>query len=460
MNNRILPQSIDIEMAFIGSLIINPSLMDIYYSKIKPSFFYAQENKAIYLTIKKMYEDEKIIDLLTISEELKAKGKIEEAGTEVYLAELCESIVTERTMPQYFKILAEKSIARNIIIECTKIQELLFNENIEIKSIISKIENIQTESEYDCDFADIERKKNGLIKRFNEYTDRIRKYREEGFQNIGVSPGKEWKQLTNKYRPAKGMLNIFTGIPGHGKSEFVDALMVNLSIEKRWKWAIFSPENWPLELHAQKLIEKVTNQSFFSLNENTFTSALDFINDHFFIIEPDEDNIVIDPILKLFKEAIDKHDIDGCLLDPWNELDNTPEKNENLTAYIGRKLAKIRRFARKETVFFSIIAHPQKMWRDKKTKKYVVPTLYDISDSANWFNKADNGLCIYRNYSTNITDVHVQKIKFKVHGEVGCVSFIYNDISGRYSEYYDDGFGNEELNDSDQEELWQNRSFD
>ena len=66
--------------------------------------------------------------------------------------------------------------------------------------------------------------------------------------------------------------------------------------------------------------------------------------------------------------------------------------------------------------------------------------LYDISGSAHWYNRADNGICIYRqaDKETGIlrdeVDVYVQKIKFKVHGSQGLVHLTYERESGRFYE--------------------------
>ena len=78
---------------------------------------------------------------------------------------------------------------------------------------------------------------------------------ERGLQR-GLETG--WSSLDRHYSISQesGELHIVTGIPGHGKSEFLDALMVNLAKKEGWNIGLFSPENFPLEYHASKLIEK------------------------------------------------------------------------------------------------------------------------------------------------------------------------------------------------------------
>jgi len=77
--------------------------------------------------------------------------------------------------------------------------------------------------------------------------------------------------------------------------------------------------------------------------------------------------------------------------------------------------------------------------RKNKDGFFEVPNLYDISDSAHWFNKVDNGLTVYLNYSSGIVDVHVQKVRFKFLGRKGLSSFKWDEISGRYTEIDENG---------------------
>ena len=81
------------------------------------------------------------------------------------------------------------------------------------------------------------------------------------------------------------------------------------------------------------------------------------------------------------------------------------------------------------------MAHPTKM---PKNKDGVIeaPTLYDISGSANFNNKADFGIVVHRNRLENTVEVQVQKVKFRHLGECGTALFKYNLNNGRYTPYY------------------------
>jgi twinkle protein len=83
----------------------------------------------------------------------------------------------------------------------------------------------------------------------------------------------------------------------------------------------------------------------------------------------------------------------------------------------------------------ALVAHPAKLYRDKGGN-YPIPTLYDISGSAHWRNKADNGLCIWRDMfsETAIVEIHIQKIRFRQIGRQGMAELSYSGVIGCYYE--------------------------
>lgn len=108
----------------------------------------------------------------------------------------------------------------------------------------------------------------------------------------------------------------------------------------------------------------------------------------------------------------------------------------NETEYVSVTLRKIRQFARSHGVHVWLIAHPAKLHRQKESGEYPVPSLYDCSGSANFRNKADNGLVIWRDFKnpdSPTVELHVQKIRFRSVGKLGRVLLDYDPVTGRYS---------------------------
>ena len=96
-------------------------------------------------------------------------------------------------------------------------------------------------------------------------------------------------------------------------------------------------------------------------------------------------------------------------------------------------MAKIKRWARAHAVKVWIVAHPTKITADKDGKTRA-PSLYDIAGSANWVNKPDNGIVIYRSEDADDTTIaYVKKVRFKHVGHRGQCSLNYDKSTGRYS---------------------------
>ena len=233
-----------------------------------------------------------------------------------------------------------------------------------------------------------------------------------------------------------GRLAVVTGIPGHGKSEIVDQIAVLLNLIHGWKVAYFSPENHPVSYHYSKIASKISGKSFTTewLSHDEFTKTFNFINDNYFFISP-EDDLSVESIISKAKYLVRKRGIKVLIVDPFNKLDHQHDKFENETQYISRFLDKLITFARVNGVLVFLVAHPRKMQQLKdQPGVFEVPTLYDINGSANFFNKADYGLTIYRNKKEETVTVHVQKVKFKHWGKSGSVDFSYNYANGRIYE--------------------------
>jgi twinkle protein len=92
-------------------------------------------------------------------------------------------------------------------------------------------------------------------------------------------------------------------------------------------------------------------------------------------------------------------------------------------------------FKRMFNLHIFVVAHPRKMQKEKDSLKYMVPTLYDISSSSEFYNQADYGICVYRNWDIGKIDVHIQKVKFKHLGHEGLIELGYNINNGRFSEW-------------------------
>jgi twinkle protein len=249
----------------------------------------------------------------------------------------------------------------------------------------------------------------------------------------GVQKGKDinFAKIDELITWETGRLAIITGIPSSGKSEFVDFIITKLNLLHQWKAAYFTPENYPLKFHYAKLFEKIIGKKFTNTKstELEFDMAYDYVRENFFYILNEED-FKVKSILDSAKILVKTRGIKIVVIDPYNKLEHQYKDSE--TQYISRFLDELINFAKFNDVLVFLIAHPRKM------SKGEVPTLYDISGSANFYNKTDYGLTVHRKTSEdgtmiNEVNVYIQKIKYKHLGQQGVIELNYDYENGRFN---------------------------
>lgn len=272
-----------------------------------------------------------------------------------------------------------------------------------------------------------------------EFTDRIRNLYRNGMRG-GVSTG--LPALDWYYTVKLGQWSVVTGIPGHGKTAILDTILHNLAEIHSWKIAVTSIENQPLERHAAQLIAIHTGQPFGKgevarMSESAMEHAMAWLDEHFVFILPDEGDCTVGGILDRV-QWIDENgfSVQGIVIDPWNELEHRRPAGMNETEYVSQSLTRMRRFARSRDKHLWLVAHPTKLQKDIKLGTYPVPTLYDVSGSAHFRNKADFGISIWRDVMNehSATEIHVQKVRFRECGRVGKCELYFDIVSGRFTE--------------------------
>ena len=268
--------------------------------------------------------------------------------------------------------------------------------------------------------------------------DRVELYRQRG-----MDPGLplSWDGFHSLYRVAPGQFTVVTGIPGHGKSEFLDAMLMDLAEKHDWTMAVYSPENFPLEQHVAKLLEKRVRKPFrgygmLNMKAEECRQGALWLNDRFVFINPPDEQETLDGVLGIAKQLILRNGVRGLVIDPWNQLEHAKPAGLRDDEYLSMCLTRLLKFARANQIHLWVVAHPTKLLREKGAKTDPVPTAYDISGGAQWRNKADNILCVWRDIGVDdgVVHVHVQKIKFKKDGRPGLARFVYDRATGIYQD--------------------------
>lgn len=246
-----------------------------------------------------------------------------------------------------------------------------------------------------------------------------------------------FRLLSEHYRMRLGDFVVITGVPGLGKSTFANDLCCRVACNHglRVAWASF--EQAPQRDHRRALrswygrqvdvrldydpVERLPHEEREGRPAHLLTSVETAEADawidahHVFIVPGEDDDVTLDWMLDRMEVAVVRHGVQVIVIDPWNEMDHCRGRDETMTEYVGRAIKALKRFARKFQVHLIVIAHPTKSTKDSDGK-YRMPTLYDISDSANWYNKCDLGIIVHRE-SEDDTLIKVQKSRY--HDVIG-----------------------------------------
>jgi twinkle protein len=269
----------------------------------------------------------------------------------------------------------------------------------------------------------------------------------EALWHSGLPPGEKtgWPSLDKHLSIAEGQLTIITGWPGSGKSEWLDALLVNL-MHQGWYTAYFSPENRPIELHVAKVLEKIAGKPFGKGPSERMTIqdvrelTVHMAASRFCWIEPpeEESSLTVNEVIEAATPWLELRQGPkrALVIDPWNELEHWRPPQMSETEYVSKSLSRVRNWARKHRVHVFLVAHPQKMRREADGK-LPIPKPDMISGSQHWWNKADVCITVYRkmdDFEDPNVEIHVLKVRFKHIGRPGIVTLIYDKVTGRYRE--------------------------
>lgn len=250
----------------------------------------------------------------------------------------------------------------------------------------------------------------------------------------GVRAG--WATFDELLRARPGTFTVVTGAPGSGKSIFLDNLMVRLAMRHGWTFGICSPENQPLQRHLANLAAIFTGKPFGDgpvarMTAGERDQARAWAEGRFAFILPEEPTLAA--VIARADVLVYRMGIRGLVIDPWNELEHSRPAGMTETEYVSASLTTVRNWARRRGVQVWMVAHPTKLQKGEDGQ-YPVPTPYDISGSAHWFNKADACLAVWRNPLTDEPDVHVQKVRFNETGRIGVARFAYDRPTYRFTE--------------------------
>ena len=130
------PQALDVEEAVLGALLIEPNCLDEAMEELSPSCFYSEKHRMIFEAMRSLNNEHIALDLLSVSQKLKAQGNLENIGGTLALAQLTQKIGAAAHIEYYIRILKQKFIQRELITASYDILKSSYDESINVDDLI------------------------------------------------------------------------------------------------------------------------------------------------------------------------------------------------------------------------------------------------------------------------------------------------------------------------------------
>jgi replicative DNA helicase len=244
---KIPPQAIDMEQAVLGAALLDKDVILLLLDILTPESFYSESHRIIFEGIIELYQNNKPVDLLTITQQLKNQGQLKSIGGAPYLSELTMKVSSASHAVYHAQIVAQKYMQRELIKISGKVQRDAFDESVDVNHLISDTQDEIFElamggSSKEMELAgDIVRR---VIKQIEENakSDDIFTGVPSGFHKLDA--------ITLGWQPSD--LIIVAARPAMGKTAFTLSMAKNMAIQYKKKIAFFS-----LEMSADQLITRL-----------------------------------------------------------------------------------------------------------------------------------------------------------------------------------------------------------
>jgi len=245
---RVPPQNLEAEQSVLGAMLIEGEAIVRAAEILRPEDFYRDAHRRVFEAIIALSDRSEAVDLVTVTEELRRRGQLEEVGGASYLTTLANIVPTAANVEHYARIVEEKALLRNLISAATRVVTRAYEAQDEVAALVDEAEQVIFEISQRRSLAGYAHIKDILMDTFEriEYL-----YAHKGGVT-GVPTGfKDLDELTSGLQPSD--LVILAARPSQGKTTLSLGMARNAAVNHKIPVGIFSLE-MGREALAQRLL--------------------------------------------------------------------------------------------------------------------------------------------------------------------------------------------------------------
>jgi replicative DNA helicase len=244
---KVPPQNLEAEMAVLGSMLMDENAIAVAVEVLSSDSFYRDSHKKIFEAILSLYNSNKAVDLITLTDELKRNGTLEEIGGASFLTSVVNSVPTSANINHYVNIVKEKSIMRTLINNSTKVISLCYESDGNVDELVDQAERLV--------FEVTERKSYGTYSHLKEVVkdsiETIDMLYQKKAHVTGIPTGFiDFDIKTAGLQPSD--LIIIAGRPSMGKSALALGIAEYAGVVEKIPVAMFS-----LEMSKEQLVQRM-----------------------------------------------------------------------------------------------------------------------------------------------------------------------------------------------------------
>ena len=248
---KLPPQALELEASVIGALMIEKEAFSSITDLLRPESFYSDQHRHIFEAVQALSAKDAPIDVLSVAEQLKQSGKLEQAGGVIYLSDLTRRVASAAHIRYHAQIIAQKATARDLISAACQIEEKGYDETQDVDELVEEA----TAKIFEISQRAQKRDVTHIYPVITEAFDRMHKASENEGNISGIPSGfTELDKITSGWQ--KSDLVIIAARPAMGKTAFVLSMAKNIAVDFNIPVAIFSLEMSNVQL-VNRLIMNV-----------------------------------------------------------------------------------------------------------------------------------------------------------------------------------------------------------
>jgi len=248
---KLPPQAPELEESVLGALMIEKDAFGTVADLLRPESFYSDRNRHIFEAIRTLASKEAPVDVLSVAEQLRTMGTLEQAGGVVYLSDLTRRVASAAHLRYHAQIVAQKATARDLITMACQIEEKGYDETQDVHDLMQFAESGIFEISQRTQARDVTQ----IDPVITEAFDRMRKASQNEGNISGVPSGFDaLDKITSGWQ--KSDLVIIAARPAMGKTAFVLSMAKNIAVNFHRPVAMFSLEMSNVQL-VNRLIMNV-----------------------------------------------------------------------------------------------------------------------------------------------------------------------------------------------------------